>query len=71
MNCTISPFGKIDNDKVFLYTFITENGLEVSITNYGATITAINLLQDEDSIKLTYGFDNLDPYLKSEILPAP
>lgn len=67
MDCIISPFGKIDNDKVFLYTFITENGLEISITNYGAIITAINLLQEDGSIRLAYGFDNLDPYLKSEI----
>lgn len=71
MDCTISPFGKIDNEKVFLYTFITGDGLEVSITNYGATITAINLNCDDDScINLVYGFDNLKPYPSCKIYPG-
>ena len=71
MDCTISPFGKIENEKIFLYTFITEDGLEISITNYGATITAINLNCDDDScINLVYGFDNLKPYPGCKIYPG-
>ena len=71
MDCTISPFGKIGDEKVYLYTFITEDGLEISITNYGATITAINLNCDDDTcMNLVYGFQNLKPYTNCQIYPG-
>lgn len=71
MNCTISPFGKIGNDKVFLYTFVTEDGLEISITNYGAIITAINLYpKGNERLNLAYGFENLQPYLNCNFYPG-
>lgn len=68
MNCTINPFGEVDHQKVMLYTFATEDGLEVSITNYGATITAINLLRDgNSSLRLSYGYNSVSPYTDSRI----
>ncbi|MGE0078533.1 MAG: aldose epimerase family protein [Bacteroidales bacterium] len=71
MNCIISPFGKIDNEKVSLYTFITEDGLEISITNYGAIITAINLHRGENNcLKLAYGFEHLQPYVDCNFYPG-
>lgn len=67
MDCVVSPFGKIGNEKLWLYTFITEGGLEISITNYGATITTINLIRGDRIINLAYGYQNLHPYTNSQI----
>lgn len=67
MDCTASPFGKIGNEKVWLYTFATANGLEISITNYGATITAINLIRGHSKINLVYGYENMNPYIHTDL----
>lgn len=67
MDCTISPFGKIGNDKVWLYTLVTSSGLEISITNYGAIVTAINLIRGRKHFHLAYGYQNLSPYLSSTL----
>lgn len=67
MHFTVNPFGKIDDKEVSLYTFITDSGLEVSVTNYGGTITSINSNHGKKPLRLVYGFPGLNPYINSDI----
>lgn len=67
MDCTVSPFGVVEGERVWLYTFVTAGGLEISLTNYGATIVAINYVKGCKHLNLAYGYGNLNPYLISSI----
>lgn len=51
--------------EVLLYTFGTDNGMEVSITNYGGIITSIKV-PDRQGVaeEITMGFDSVEQYLK-------
>ena len=59
-------FGELPNGNAAkLFTFESENGLTVSITNYGGIITSI-LMPDRHGVtdEICAGFDNLSDYLK-------
>ncbi len=63
---TSQEWGTMPNgQKVLLYTFKTEKGASVSITNYGATFTSI-IMPDRDSVykEIITGVDNLAQYQK-------
>lgn len=63
MLTTNNEFGIYQNQQVALYTLENKNGMKVKITNYGATITSISVLNTEGQRQeLACGFDNFDGY---------
>ena len=60
-----SPFGTLDNMPVTKYTLINPSGMEVSILNYGGTITDI-IVPDKNGSKgdVVARFDSLSGYLQ-------
>ena len=56
------PFGRVANgEEAALYTLRAENGLCVSITNYGGTITSIWAPDREGALRdVVLGYDTLD-----------
>ncbi|MGB5668483.1 MAG: aldose epimerase family protein [Maribacter sp.] len=60
-------FGEFEGNKVDLFTLKNDKGMEVKITNYGATITSINLPNKNGVIEdITCGFDTLEGYFSDE-----
>lgn len=59
-------FGKLpDGTEVDSYTLSNKNGVEVKITNYGATITSIKTPDRNGKFDdVTLGYDSIDGYLK-------
>ncbi|MEM8524104.1 MAG: aldose epimerase family protein [Bacteroidota bacterium] len=63
MLTTNNEFGIHQGQRVALYTLENTNGMQVKITNYGATITSISVLHSDGKRKeLACGFDTLDGY---------
>ncbi len=60
---TIAPFGMIDSDTVSLFTFKNNNGMEVSVTNFGATITQL-MVADRTGVPgdVLLGFNTLEGF---------
>ncbi len=59
-------FGILNNRDIDLYTLKNRSGMEVSISNYGATVTSMLVPVDEGVQEVVLGFDTLDDYLLSE-----
>lgn len=59
-----SDWGEYDGKKVYLYTLTNKNGVQVSISNYGGTITSF-IAPDKKGNKssIVLGFNNLKGYL--------
>lgn len=59
----VSQFGEVKNVIVDLYSLTNENGMKVSITNYGGTVTSI-LVPDKNGVisDVVLGFDNVNDY---------
>lgn len=66
MRVTNKPFGNTDGEEVSLYTIKNRNGVEVSITNYGGTITSI-MTPDRSGVfgDVVLGYETLDDYVKN------
>lgn len=59
----VKPWGKLDGKSVSLYTLKNASGMEVTITNYGGTITTIRVPDRHKKIDdVALGFDSLDGY---------
>ncbi|WP_333876825.1 aldose epimerase family protein [Flavobacterium sp.] len=60
-----------ENQEVFCYTLTNKQGMEVSVINYGATITSIKI-PNANGIKtdVVLGFDKLESYIHSFNLPS-
>jgi len=70
MRISKSVFGKLNDGKpVYLYTLHNDNGIEVSITNYGGIITSV-IAPDKNGIpdNIVLGFSKLDHYLDQKYL---
>ncbi len=67
MPITQSLFGHLDEIPIDLYTLVNNNGMEVKITNYGATITSIRT-HDKIGIlgQAVLGFETLEGYLQEQ-----
>ncbi|HLA55028.1 MAG TPA: aldose epimerase family protein [Flavobacterium sp.] len=65
-------FGTLPNgQKVFSIVLINKNGVELSVMNYGATITSLKFpLSDFQKIDVVLGFDNVENYMNSFDLPS-
>ena len=58
-----SDFGNLEGEKVVLYSLKNDNGMVVKITNYGATITSIQIPDSNGNLKeIACGFDTLEGY---------
>jgi aldose 1-epimerase len=62
---TEKAFGTVDNEAITQYTITNANGMQVSIINYGGTVT--NLITPDKDKKMgdvVLGFDSLSGYLQ-------
>lgn len=73
MSLHISDFGTLSGEVIKEYTLKNANGVEVNITNYGATITTIKVPNSKGVIEnIACGFDTLDGYFgKDYVENAP
>ena len=69
----IKSFGVLpDGKEVFQHTLTNKKGMELSVINYGATITSIKVpISSDEKIDVVLGFDNLQSYIDSFDLPSP
>lgn len=63
---TKKPFGSFDSKPVTAYTICNEQGMQVTVINYGATITQI-ITPDKEGIagNVILGFDSLGGYMQN------
>lgn len=61
---TTERFGAMDNGReVQLFTLKNQNGMEVSITNYGGIVTSVKVPDQDGNIEnVVLGFDDLEQY---------
>ncbi len=66
MSITKKPFGNFENKPVTAYTISNDSGMQVTVINYGATITRI-ITPDREGIpgNLILGFDSLEGYIQN------
>lgn len=63
MSIETSNFGNYQGENIKEFSFKNENGVEVKITNYGATVTSILVPNKNGDIEnIACGFDTLDGY---------
>ena len=69
MKILTRPFGSINEVAVDAYILENSNGLKVTITNYGATITSIQVPDKDGNVEeIVCGFDTLDGYFSEAYL---
>ncbi len=73
MSINISDFGNYSGEAIKEYALKNDNGVEVKITNYGATVTTIKVPDSKGNIEnIACGFDTLDGYFgKDYVENAP
>lgn len=60
-----SSWGNYDGKDISLFTLTNNNGVQVKVSSYGATVTAwIVLDRNGNKSNMVLGFDNLEGYLK-------
>ncbi len=58
-------FGQVEGQRVELYTLTNRKGVEVKITNYGATVVSLKVPDREGKFDdVVLGYDDIDGYLK-------
>lgn len=58
-------------EEVYSYTLTNKHGMEVTVINYGATITALKIPNSKGlKTDVVLGFDKLDDYIQSFNLPS-
>ena len=72
-NCVTKSFGALANGKaVSSYTLSNAHGMEVTIINYGATITSLKFPDaNGKQLDIALGFDDVNSYINSFGLPSP
>lgn len=61
-----------DGTEVLRYSLFNKNGFELSVTNYGATITGLKIpVSASEKTDVILGFKNLEDYINSFDLPSP
>lgn len=66
MKIDIEHFGKIDDQKVSLFTLQNGYGMALKIMDYGATITSIQIPASKRILNIACGFENFHGYLSEE-----
>lgn len=60
----LKHWGTIEGQDIYLYHLQNANGIEVDITNFGATVTAITTPDKEGNFTdIAFGYDNLQGYI--------
>lgn len=69
----VKSFGLLpDGKEILCYTLKNKKGAELSVINYGATITSLKIPTSENAlVDVVLGFDTLNDYIKSYYLPSP
>lgn len=69
----VKSFGLLpDGKEVICYALSNKNGFELSIINYGATITSLKIpISGNQKIDVVLGFETLEDYINSYYLPSP
>lgn len=63
-------WGEVDGKKVSLFTLTNKNGVEVKITNRGATVTSwVTADKNGNKSNVVLGFDSLSGYLQKPDIP--
>jgi aldose 1-epimerase len=64
--CTKTGWGELDGKKVYLFTLINNKGTQVTISNYGGTVTSF-VTADKNNKRsgIVVGFDSLQSYLRN------
>jgi aldose 1-epimerase len=66
-NLEKTPWGSFDGKQVFLYTLRNAAGMEVTITNYGGTVTTLKAPdRDKKFDDVVLGFDSLSGYTSKD-----
>jgi len=66
LDLTRRLFGTYQEREIDLFTFSNNNGLIVSLTNFGATITSIRTLDRAGKLgNIVLGYDSLEEYVKN------
>jgi aldose 1-epimerase len=62
---TKADWGKLDSNKIYLFTLTNSKGTQVKITNYGGTVTSF-VAEDKAGNRsgIVVGFDSLETYLQ-------
>lgn len=61
---SVKHFGVVDGKEVSLFTLRNQNGMAISVTNYGGIVTAIEVPdRNGDITNVVAGFDNLNDYI--------
>lgn len=66
MNLSIEDWGHVENQviPVKLFTLINQNGMSLSVTNYGCIVTSIKTLDARgDSADVVLGYESLERYI--------
>ncbi len=67
MKTTVSKFGTYEGKDVTLFSITNNNGVEIKITDFGATITTINIPNSKGKIEnIACGFDQFEGYFSKE-----
>jgi len=67
MGVAVSIFGNYQSEDIKEFSLKNENGIEVKITNYGATVTSILVPNKNGTIEnIACGFDTLDGYFAKD-----
>ncbi|MBG7630117.1 MAG: galactose mutarotase [Bacteroidetes bacterium] len=67
MKTNIADFGTLSGEKIDIYTLKNNNGIEVKITNYGATVTSLIVPNSKGKLEnIACGFDTLEGYFGEE-----
>ncbi|MGE5110381.1 MAG: aldose epimerase family protein [Acidobacteriaceae bacterium] len=62
-----SDFGKVDGQAISIYTLKNSHGMEVAITNYGATVVSIKVPDKSNKIAdVALGYDNVNGYVNDK-----
>lgn len=70
-NCVTNLFGTLpDGKKVCSYTLANAQGMEVTVINYGATITSLKVPSANGPVDVVLGFDTIEKYIDSFGLPS-
>ncbi|MGC4040392.1 MAG: hypothetical protein QM710_06310 [Flavobacterium sp.] len=69
----VKSFGLLpDGKEVLCYTLSNRNGCELSVINYGATITSLKIpIDSNQKTDVVLGFETLEDYIESYYLPSP
>lgn len=67
MKTTAAHFGELEGKEVLLYTLENDNGMSVKISNYGATITSIEVPDKNGKLsEIVCGFDTFESYFSAD-----